>query len=130
MTDLGNGQYEGRLPGLDEGDYSYEAVVQREGALMGKSTGTFSVGESNVEFVETRANHTLLRQLASRSGGRFYSADNIQSLARDTRALPGYRPTEVVRSREFAIWNLTWSLALAIVLFSVEWFIRKARGML
>ncbi|HEX9614739.1 MAG TPA: vWA domain-containing protein, partial [Bacteroidota bacterium] len=35
MKDLGNGQYDGHLQGLEEGDYTYEATVQKDGSLIG-----------------------------------------------------------------------------------------------
>ncbi|HEX9614812.1 MAG TPA: carboxypeptidase-like regulatory domain-containing protein, partial [Bacteroidota bacterium] len=130
MKDLGNGQYDGQLQGLEEGDYTYEATVQKDGSLIGRVNGSLSVGESNAEFLETKANHLLLRQLATRTGGRFYSKEDLDEVSRDVGSLPGHRSIEVVRTTEFALWNLPASLLVVVLLFSLEWFLRKAKGML
>jgi len=130
MRDLGNGHYDGQVHGVGEGDYTFAATVQKGGQTLGRVIGSLSIGESNAEFLETRANYLLLRQLAARSGGRFYPSEDIQDLGHDVGLLPDRRSKEVVHSEEFALWNLHWSLAFVILLFSLEWIIRKTRGML
>lgn len=130
MTSLGNGQYDARTRPLPEGEYTFEGVVRRNGAESGRAAGSFSVGESNAEFLETRANALLLRQLSARSGGRFYYPDNLGSLAGDIRSLPDFQSTEVLRSADLPFWTNPWSLFAVVFLFSLEWFFRKQSGML
>lgn len=130
MTSLGNGQYDVRSRPLPEGEYTFEGIVRRNGAEAGRAAGTFSVGESNAEFLETRANALLLRQLSARSGGRFYYLDNLRSLAGDIRSLPDFQPTEVLRSADLPFWTNPWSLIVVVLLFSLEWLLRKQSGML
>jgi hypothetical protein len=130
MTSLGNGQYDAQLRPLPEGEYTFNGVVRRDGAETGRVAGSFSVGESNAEFLETRANALLLRQLSARSGGRFYTPENLQTLASDIRSLPGFRSTEILRSAEIPLWSNPWILVSVIVLFSLEWLLRKQSGLL
>jgi hypothetical protein len=130
MTSLGNGQYDAQSRPLPEGEYAFEGTVRRDGAETGRVAGSFSVGESNAEFLETRANALLLRQLSARSGGRFYSPDNLQSLASDIRSLPGFQSTEIMRSADLPLWTNPWVLVSVVLLFSLEWLLRKQSGML
>lgn len=130
MNSLGNGQYDARTRGLQEGEYSFEAVVRRGDAEVGKTSGVFSVGESNAEFLETRANALALKQLSARTGGRFYYPDNIGTIADDISSLPGFRPSETVQSLEVLLWTDPWVLLAVVFLFSLEWILRKQIGML
>lgn len=130
MNSLGNGQYEARAEAMQEGEYTFEAVVRRGGVETGKASGSFSVGASNAEFLETRANALALRQLSARSGGRFYFPDDIESLADDIRSLPDFRPSETVESTEVRLWTDPWILLTVIFMFSLEWILRKQSGML
>ncbi|MEK6755001.1 MAG: hypothetical protein AABZ02_02500, partial [Bacteroidota bacterium] len=130
LLPIGNGRFEGAFGVLPEGDYSFAARVLAGGEQIAEERGSFSIGGVNVEFQETRMNRLLLQQIADRSGGRYYDAGAIATLPQDVASLPGFRPREVVRSSEIELWNRGWMLAIIIVLFAVEWFLRKRNGML
>jgi len=130
MTPLGNGQYDAQSRALPEGEYTFEAIVRRDGSETGRAAGSFSVGESNAEFLETRANALLLSQLSARSGGRFYYPNTIGSLAGDIRSLPGFQSTEVFQSADIPLWTNPWTLLAVVLIFSLEWILRKQSGML
>ncbi|MEX1277154.1 MAG: vWA domain-containing protein [Bacteroidota bacterium] len=130
LNPLGNGRYEGAIEQLEEGDYSFSAIVSSGGRPLAEERGAFSVGGSNAEFQETRMNALLLQQLAARTGGNYYEPSAMETLADDIAALPGFRPREVVESREIELWNKGWMLALVLTLFALEWILRKRSGML
>jgi hypothetical protein len=130
LAPIGNGLFEGALDPLPEGDYAYTARVTSGGRQLAEEHGTFSVGGLNVEFQETRMNRFLLQQIAASTGGRYYDAPSIAALPHDIAALPGFRPREAVRSSEIELWNRSWMLALVILLFAAEWFLRKRNGLL
>jgi len=130
LAPIGNGLFEGALDPLSEGDYTYVARVTSGGRQLAEERGSFSVGGLNVEFQETRMNRFLLQQIAAGTGGLYYDAPSIAALPHDISALPSFRPREAVRSSEIELWNRSWMLALAILLFASEWFLRKRNGML
>lgn len=130
LIPIGHGQYEGAFESLDEGDYLFTAHVKADGKVLGEDRGTFSVGGINVEFQETRMNKELLEQLATRTGGKYFTPASVQGLAQSIASLPTFTPREVSRSEDFELWNRSWMLALVVSLFSLEWFIRKRNGML
>ncbi|MFN0157394.1 MAG: hypothetical protein ACKVRP_04895 [Bacteroidota bacterium] len=130
LRPIGNGRYEGTIDGLAVGDYSYRAVAALDGQPLGEDRGRFSVGELNLEFLDTKMNISLLRLLASRTGGKYYSPDDIGGLPSDLATQPTFKPEEVLDTTRLELWNWQYMLALIVTLFAVEWFIRKRSGML
>ena len=65
LTQQGSGRYAGSMELAGEGDYTFTGTPAREGAELGRDDGRFSVGDLNVEFLETRMNNALLRQIAA-----------------------------------------------------------------
>jgi hypothetical protein len=119
---LGSGQY--------QGEYKFTATVVANGAAIGSDQGTFSVGGLNAEFLETRMNKSLLQQIATQTGGRYYDGDNVSSLAQDVTTMPHFKSRDISTSATIEIWNSRWMLVLVVFIFSLEWFLRKRNGML
>lgn len=130
LNSAGNGQYDGSLDRLSQGDYAYTAKAQQNGKTVGEDKGTFSVGGLNIEFLDTRMNKLLLQQIAARTGGKYYDTDNLSSLSKDIDSLPNFKPRELTRSSDVELWNFKWTLSFIILLLSVEWFLRKRNGLI
>lgn len=130
LDHITRGQYEGMLAGIPEGEYNYEARVKIEDQLIGTDSGRFNVGGLNAEFIETRMNRNLLRQLAERSGGKYFDADEWGQLREEIKSLPKFLPETKREEARFPLWNLPWVYAAIVLLLAVEWFIRKRTGML
>ncbi len=130
LNSLGNGRYTGSIDGLPEDDYAYSGEVTLNGNKLGSDNGRFSVGEIALEFINLRMNASLLRNIAERSGGKFYTSADAGRFLDDLKSNPAFKPRAVTLRSEFALWNLPWILAAAILLFSLEWFLRKKFGMI
>jgi len=130
LNPLGSGQYEASLNYLQEGDYNFTATVTENGMVVGSDKGTFSVGGINAEYLETRMNKPLLQQIAAQTGGIYYDNGGISMLACDITALPNFKTLEISKSENIEIWNSIWMFALIVLVFAVEWFLRKRYGML
>jgi hypothetical protein len=130
LRPIGNGRYEGSIDGLTEGDYTFTALARIDGQQIGEDHGRFSVGELNLEFQDTRMSVGLLRQIAYRTGGQYYSANNLTSLVRDITKDGSFTSREVNRVETIELWNWRYMLGLIVLLFGVEWFVRKRTGML
>jgi hypothetical protein len=130
FDDIGNGRYEGSLQGVPEGDYTYEARASVAGQALGEDRGAISVGQINVEFLETRMNKQLLEHIAFRTGGEYMDIGESGDLAKRIAASANLNDREQVRTAEIEIWN--WNYMVPIILFflSLEWFLRKRMGML
>jgi hypothetical protein len=130
LTATGNGRYDGSVDGLPEGDYTYAARATAGGALIGEDRGKFSVGQANVEFLQTRMNKQLLEQVAYQTGGKYYDIDQAEGMSHDIAEAVKLEPKEIVNTSEIELWNWKY-LALAIILLlAIEWFMRKRSGMI
>ena len=130
LRSIGGGRYEGVFEGLPEGDYTFRAQAKTDGLQLGEDRGRFSVGGLDLEFQDTRMNASLLRQLAFRTGGRYLSPSELGGLAAELAGRPSFTLRDVTRASSFELWNWQYTLIAIIVLFGLEWFIRKRGGML
>lgn len=130
LRPVGNGRYEGELQGLPAGDYEYAAEASLDGAPLGEDRGRFSVGELDLEFRETRMNIGVLRQMASRTGGRAVTADDAGELVRALRADSSFTARTVEQRAAVDLRDLPLMLGVIVLLLSLEWFLRKRNGML
>jgi len=72
----------------------------------------------------------LLNLLSSESGGEFFFPDDYSGLLNSLKELKLNSSKEKVVTSEINLWSDTWMLIIAVLLFSLEWFIRKRNGML
>lgn len=121
-----NSSFRYAVNGLEQGIFSYKATTMLEGKMQ-ISEGQFTVKKLEIEAVNTTANFNLLRNLASQSGGNFYSVANFDDL---TTYLVDNKSPDIIHSQEEfqEILNIEWILALLLVLATIEWVIRKVKG--
>lgn len=130
LTPIGNGHYEGLLNGIGEGEYSYTATATMAGKSYGTDKGNFSIGKTNIEFLETRMNKPLLEQLAFRTGGTYYDMAASERIGDDLSTRASFTSKEIIHKGEIELWNWKYLAVFLIVLLGIEWFIRKRNGML
>ncbi len=129
LTPLGGGRYSAEVEGLPQGEYSFDARVLVNDAQYGTDNGRFSIGEVSIEFQNPRMNAALLRTLSERTGGKFFAAGDLPGLYDAIKQHRGFQARPVSERSEIALWNLPWLLAAAVLLFGLEWFMRKRSGM-
>ena len=124
ITSKANAGY--KIGGLDPGAYRYVATTDLNGKKL-QATGGFSVVKLQIESVNLTADFNLLKRLSDKSGGQFYTAQEIPELAANlqTKAAQGVITSEDDYSQ---IIELRWVLLLIVALISAEWFIRKYSG--
>jgi hypothetical protein len=131
LEPLVGGRYAVRLPqGLPAGDYVYSGEAKKDEKSLGIDGGRFNVGEYSAEFAEPRMRSDILRALAEKTGGKFYTPQTAASLLADSKANPRFRTKIIENTSKYEARNTWQLLVLAICLFAVEWFIRKRVGML
>ncbi|MEM6648110.1 MAG: carboxypeptidase-like regulatory domain-containing protein [Bacteroidota bacterium] len=128
MQARGSGLYALDAGSLPEGTYTYTASAERNGSVLGDDAGSFRVGALDLEFRDTRADASLMRQVAQRSGGRALSIDQLDTLPAQLAelSLPVRRTEAVV---ETPLWHRYPFLVAIAVLLTIEWFLRKRSGM-
>ncbi len=130
LRPLGGGRYEGSVEGLGEGDYTFRATADRNGESAGEDSGKFSVGAMDLEFRETRMNIELLRQLAYRTGGSYFSPGEFGKFDSVLHAQSSFVSRTTRSTLDLELWHWRTLLAIVVALFALEWLLRKWHGML
>jgi hypothetical protein len=75
-------------------------------------------------------NYSFLNLVANETGGEFFFTDDYSLLLNKLKELKINSSKEKVVTSEITLWSDPWMLIIAVMLFSLEWFIRKRNGML
>lgn len=130
LSPRGNGLFFGYLESLPENEYYFSGDAFLNSTKLGSDNGRFSVGETSVEYSALRMNIDLLKEIAKRSGGKFYDINSSANCMNDIKSGKYFQPTALTLHSEIPLWNYPWILGIAIVIFALEWFLRKRFGLL
>ena len=119
-----NGNLE--IAGLPQGIYKYNATT----TLSGKTefvSGEFSISQIDLENMSTQANLELMRQIAAKNNGQFFTSNTIENLS---KYILENKPKGIVNSSEniSELINWQWLFFLLIILLALEWGLRKYHG--
>jgi len=112
---------------LPVGDYTFSAEVNIGNETFNE-TGSFSVIPVNIENVVMRANHNMLYQLATQSGGEFYTSNQTNKLISELKSTNKLKANTYFQEMINELLNLRWLFFVLLLLLSVEWFLRKYWG--
>ncbi|HEY0673929.1 MAG TPA: glutamine amidotransferase [Longimicrobiales bacterium] len=110
-----------REPGLHE--ISIEA--RRGGQVIGTGKAFVNASSADLEFFDPQMRASTLRRIAEESGGRFYNAQTIGSIADDIGMLG--RGETVREQRE--LWDMPLIFILLLGLACAEWLYRRKKGL-
>jgi uncharacterized membrane protein len=82
----------------------------------------FAVGDPLAELTNTGLNENLLKQIAFRSGGRYFDLTQGDDLVEALRR-PMRQP--LAARAEIGIWDTPWPFLVFVLLCSAEWFLRR-----
>ncbi|MDE2833741.1 MAG: carboxypeptidase-like regulatory domain-containing protein [Bacteroidota bacterium] len=123
------GHYRLRLESLPEGLYEYRAQAVRLGEILGSDRGSFTVAPLGLEYRDLSADTGLLRQIALRSGGHYFTPETLGTLpavlAQDSTFMPQISTETVERE----LWQWPAIAILILILLSIEWVLRKRSGL-
>ncbi|MFN7312284.1 MAG: hypothetical protein ACK5UI_02275, partial [Bacteroidota bacterium] len=127
VFDKTNNAYRLNAGTLPTGVYTYEA--KPEGYAAAKPvTGSFTIKPLQIEFVQTRANHQLLNEIATQSNGKSFTLSNANELLPMLNAQQNIKPVIYSHEQNQPWINLKTLFFILLGLASLEWFIRKWNG--
>jgi len=126
LQDASDGLYRATLQVLGGGEYQFRGGAEQNGQKIGEDSGRFSVEPFSLEFLNTRLNEPLLRQMAQVTGGHYGPPDSLASFI---ERLP-LTPISRQENSEFALWGRAPVLFVLLLVLGLEWFVRKRQGML
>lgn len=123
---LRNGFFEADLTALPPGDYAFAVKVAQEDITQ---TGNFTIADFDMEKQMVSTDHKKLQQLASLHGGQLYFMDAHKGLLTDLKTNDAYLPTRKGQENVVSLLDYIWVLAIIVLAFALEWFIRKYHGL-
>jgi hypothetical protein len=126
LQDIGDGLYRATLQVLGGGDYQFRGYAEQSGQKIGEDGGRFSVEPFSLEFLNTRLNEPMLRQMAQAAGGAYGPADSLENFIARLPLTPMSRH----ETSDLALWGRTPVLFVLLLVLGIEWFVRKRQGML
>lgn len=126
FTAVGN-KFTAELPPLPADDYYIECDAEYNGTYWARDINRFLSDTVNTEYIETSPNIDLLKEFASKTGGALIAPDSIKEYSAILGKLKESLPEREVREKylRFDLWGNKYYLMLVILLFSIEWVLRK-----
>lgn len=126
LLPAGEGLYASEFANLPPGRYQFTAKFQKDGQLLKQTQGTLEVEAFSLEEQDMGDGVGTLQGIASKTGGSYYFWQDFDKAVASVQSGP-----IVERSNaEIPIWNNRWLLILFVSLLSLEWGLRKAKGLL
>ena len=130
LTPSGSGEYTGIIDIDEEGIFSYDAIVRKNGAEVTRNSGQFIVQKSNDEFVVTSRNNSLLQRIAAETGGFFLEYNKIELLRGSMQTSGLFETVDILVEEYFYPVQKVFWFFIVLILLGLEWFARKWFGLL
>lgn len=123
----GDKNYSLDLGRLEPGKYQWVAKSEFNGESF-KKEGSFVVKKLELETMDTKANLSLLNQIAMNNNGEFYHLSNYEGLINELDQSNEIIPVSYETSSYKKLVDYFWWFILVVGLFSFEWFLRRYNG--
>jgi hypothetical protein len=110
-----------REPGLHE----VEIEARKGDRVVGRGVSHVTASTADLEFFDPQRRASTLQRIADETGGRFYTAANISSIADDIGMLGR---GETVREQK-DLWDMPIIFIMLILLACLEWLYRRRKGL-
>ena len=124
---LKNNSYQAVLSNLKPGTYNFRVLAKNH--QISKS-GRFTVLTYGIERQFTTTNTASLKKIAMASQGNFAHIHQADKLLATLLSDKRYATVQKSIKKRVSLIDWKWLLAWVILLFSVEWFIRKYKGLI
>lgn len=119
------GQYSAAYKPQEEGIYEVSVEASQGAKSLGTGKANFRIGESKEEYHNAALNVDLLKRLASQTGGRYYAPGDVKNLPEDI----SYVESGASRIEEKDLWDMPFLFLLLVGSVSMEWILRKRKGL-
>ncbi len=109
---------------LSPGEYKYVAQTKVGNELF-KKAGQLVVKALESEKINTVANHQMLNQLSASTGGKLFYENQLAELKKAITQNETIKPITFTQNSTNPLIELKWLFAIALLLFGIEWYLRK-----
>ena len=119
------GNYRSDLGRLPSGIYRVQGIATKNGREIGTDQTSVTVGNSVLEFLNTKRNDALLKQLANISNGLFLGDGDMQKLQSFFREQVGARVSTETNITQIPVYRYSYWFFIILILLSAEWILRR-----
>lgn len=119
--------YQYQSSSIPIGNYSYTASTSFSGKKH-TASGAFSINAMQLEALQTKADHQLLKKMANQSNGQFINIKDLDEIAESLINQDNIKPVLFESFKTRSIINLFGIFFVIMALLSIEWFLRKWFG--
>ncbi len=123
---LKSNYYELDLSNLNAGDYEFSVNVLDQKLTR---SGSFTIIPFEAEIQFLNANMNDLNELAAKNEGALFTIENVTDLIKNLVQDDRYRSVQKSSEKVVPLIDRKWLLALIILFLTIEWFMRKYRGL-
>ena len=116
--------YEGYFYASKPGNLDYAIEFMNEKNQIVLSKNTIEIQESQIELNKVYLKGLILDLLAKKTNGDFFTWDNRNELVNSVKKNIESIKTKYIKK----LIMLRWFFIVLLVLFSLEWFVRKEKG--
>ncbi len=107
------------------GGFRVRANVRREdGSAIAEVEAGWSADRAAAEFQQLQVNQELLQNMATASGGKLLSENELNDFAKSLSS----RKMPVMETWTYPVWHRPWMLLLAVACLCTEWGLRRWKG--
>ena len=121
-----DGEYEIGIDLLTPGEYRLEANAYSGRRALGNDRSYFSVNDVSLESGDITVNEPLLKEIAAKTGGSFFTADSFSVSGLNIK--PHNTKSDVLY--EINIWSKPGIYIVLVILFFAEWYLRRRSGLM
>ena len=123
---VNNGYYEIQLGDLDPGHYTFGIEDPSTGAMR---SGNFEVVSYSAEQMTLTSDVSSMTYLAEKTEGKVFYPSQMEEAFAYLIDQPDFKPVEKIEKKLISGIDQKWLLALIVLSLSIEWIIRKYRGL-
>jgi hypothetical protein len=116
-----NGQYRANVETSEPGFYEAKVEATRAGQPVGTNVAHVRAIPDDAEYFDATMHAPLLKRIAQDTGGRFYPADAVTTLADDLK----YSGRGVTAVEERELWHMPALLLTLMFVVCTEWGLRR-----
>lgn len=121
-----SGEYGANIELNASGEYKIYVGAFDKKRFLGSDKNSFTVFNISRESEDTNINEQFMKEIAGKTAGKFFTADNFSIEKSDIRPKTG--KSDVLY--EINIWDKMPIYFILIFLFALEWFLRRKNGLL
>ncbi|MCB9206204.1 MAG: hypothetical protein H6611_02625 [Ignavibacteriales bacterium] len=125
LASIGNGLYESELNLQSPGIYEYSAKLENNSRNLPVIKGNINIEPIELELIDGKMNTRFLQKISNETNGDFFLLNNTNDLVENLNEISNNKIYNKNIDNELRLSNLELILLLIVLLFSIEWIIRK-----